>query len=172
MPERRAVLIPHGDELVIESGEDQETRLREAVKQARKLSRQLKSGDREALAEAVMLQGILAGDVTSAAIATKLRLQNEMLRIKQRMHRQRLQLEALKTRILAKSLEQPQPPSWDDVLQTIEEVYGLRRGTVELRSLPEKSEEPCTQNQSASQARESEATKSPSNSEMHLTTLP
>ena len=163
MPKRGKVLSKHVDKEVTRP-EPQGTRLRAAVKQARQLIRQLKNGDREALAESVMLQGILAGDVTSAAIATKLRLQNENLRIKQRMHRQRLQLEAIKTKILAQSLPRPQP-DLADVIRNIEEIYGLT-----YRPSNQILEATCTESQSASPPQTQAQPKSESNSETHLAT--
>ena len=95
----------------------------------------LKRGDGQALAESVMLQGILAGDVTSAAIATKLRLQNENLRLKRRMNMQRLRLESIKTRLLAKALEpKPEVPP-QQLIRALEEIYGLTT-IIEAKALP------------------------------------
>ncbi len=96
----------------------------------------LKRGDGAALAESVMLQGILAGDVTSAAIATKLRLQNENLRLKRRMNTQRLRLESIKTRLLAKALEPKPLPSPEELLASIEEIYGLGKEVIQVKALP------------------------------------
>ena len=87
----------------------------------------LKAGDREALVEATMLQGILSGDVIAASIAARARLQREHLQLRRRLAYSRIKTESAKQRLLDVEVEvrtRPQP-DLRTMVNRMREIYGL-----------------------------------------------
>ncbi len=112
-------------------------RLKEAVAKAREYKRILQKGDKDALAEAVLLQGIISGDVISASILTRQKMQRENLRLRQRLAVQKLRESRAQQRLLevtADRAERKQSPA--DLIRTIREIYGLPPRPIEIKALP------------------------------------
>ncbi len=106
---------------------DPVSRLREAIKNARRLSRELKTGDEDLLAKATMLQGVLSGDVIAASIHARARLQRENLRLRARLTHARLKTEAAKQILLDAEARRTTQTTLmtGDALQRIRDIYGL-----------------------------------------------
>lgn len=105
-----------------------EARLREAICQAAVLTRELKKGktDASTLGEALILQAILAGDVTAAAWSTRQKMHRENLRLRQRIALTKLRTEQLKQRAAALDIETSQKKLTPaQVMQRVRAIYGL-----------------------------------------------
>ena len=104
-----------------------ESRVKGAILQARRLRDILKHGDRDALAEATLLQGVISGDVISAGILTRQRLQRENLRLRARYSKERIKTERVK-RLMLETITGKMTPAQrptEDTFRRIAEIYGL-----------------------------------------------
>jgi len=99
----------------------------EGIKKAHQLIDSLKTGDREAIAEATMLQGVLSGDVMAASIITRQRLQRENLRLRERLTRARIRTEQAKVKLLDIEGELRSRPPQDpyQIVNSVRAIYGL-----------------------------------------------
>jgi hypothetical protein len=102
-------------------------RWRDGIRKAHQLINTLKKGDREAIAEATMLQGVLSGDVMAAAVVTRQRLQRENLRLRERLTRARIKTEEAKYQLLNIESEVRSRPQLDpyEILTRVRAIYGL-----------------------------------------------
>jgi hypothetical protein len=113
--------------------QEETARLQEGIRKARCMVESLQKGDREALTEATILQGILSGDVVAASIAQRQRLQAEVLRLRARIVRARLKTEEAKRRYLESEIthRDRQVAIGEETFRRIREIYGI-----EPRQLP------------------------------------
>ena len=129
----------------------------------------MKKGDSAALQEAVMLQGLLSGDIFAANIAARTALQNENMRLRTRVAREKIRTERLKQKLLSAALPNPNANQFtqEELVDQIRELYGLRPEsperiaalaasnaieirrhdilegrTIEVKALPEKPDQP------------------------------
>lgn len=104
-------------------------RVKQAIATAAFLKKAItRTGITQELAEATLLQGILSGDVAAASIATKVRLMNENLRLRQRLTASRLRSEQVKQAILRNELSRSKrhpPKTQDQIISSIRAIYGL-----------------------------------------------
>ena len=85
----------------------------------------MKRGDREALTGAVLIQGILSGDVVSASIAERQRLQKENLKLRQRLTHAKLRTERAKAVLLERaSIDRPALVG-DALMHELYGIYGM-----------------------------------------------
>lgn len=109
----------------------QSERIKSAIRNAKKMLRAFKKGDAEKVTEATLMQGILSGDVTAAAIAVKIKLQNENLALRRALALSRLRTEGLTQRIQRRQAELMEKPALTSTEQQqlmarrIQEVYGV-----------------------------------------------
>lgn len=104
------------------------SRLQSAIKKAGEMRDQLKKGNMgiEELATATLLQGIVSGDVISASIITRQRLQRENLRLRARLTNQKLRESHAKERLLQATAEKAERQlSREELTARIREIYGL-----------------------------------------------
>lgn len=94
-----------------------------AVAEAREILEGISEAGKRDLLEATILQGVASGDVMAAAVATRLRLQNENLRLKVRLNRWKEKRERIRAEILERSNKDQ--PTRETLVQAIREVYGL-----------------------------------------------
>src|SRR5207245_1437643 len=87
MPKRRKVLTPTPDVHRIRSAVAEAARYRKALGSPREISN---------IAEALLVQAILNGDVQAAAFATRTRMQRENNRLRQRLALTRMRTERIK----------------------------------------------------------------------------
>ncbi len=108
-----------------------ERRLRKAIATAKHLKQAMRGTNSAELAESLILQGILSGDVYAASIHTRSRLQNENLRLKKRLTNSRLKTERVKRELLEAAKPRPHLTAEQDryrnvqMMNRINEIYGL-----------------------------------------------
>ncbi len=92
------------------------------------------------LAEALLLEGILSGDIRAAAFASRNKLQTENLRLRQRIALTKLRTEEIKRKVaeIALQASKPKNRSPEQVLIAIRNVYGLTLAEPQ-KALPDKS---------------------------------
>lgn len=100
-----------------------ENRVKVACQEAKRIMGVLESGDVEALVQATLLQGVASGDIIAASITAKLRLQNENLRLKQRLEKTKLAIQQQKLRAMEKLNSTEATPQ--QLLGEIAKIYGL-----------------------------------------------
>lgn len=102
-------------------------RLKNAIREARKMQSVLKAGDEDALASTMLLQGILSGDVMAASFHVRQRLQRENLRLRRRLNMARIKTETAKVRLLEiEATARSRPASSPfELMNHIREIYGL-----------------------------------------------
>lgn len=106
----------------------QAARLKDAIAKAGEMSQALKKGKIgiEDLATATLLQGIVSGDVISAGIITRQRLQRENLRLRMRLAAQKLRQSRAKERLLNVNAEKEERQiSHGELVNRIRDIYGL-----------------------------------------------
>ncbi len=121
MPKRRKVLNPTSDLHRIRSAVAEAARYRKALGSPRELSN---------IAEALLLQAILNGDVQAAAFATRTRTQHENNRLRQRLALTRMRTERIKQKAAEIALRAAQGAGKslsDQQLHDIRSIYGLDR---------------------------------------------
>lgn len=105
-----------------------EARLRDAITQAAVLTRELRKGKTTPaqLAEALILQAILSGDVQAAAWTTRTKLAKENLRLRQRIALTKLRTEQLKQRAAQLDIEASEKKlTPEQLIQKVRAIYGL-----------------------------------------------
>ena len=101
-------------------------RVKKAIKNARAILNQVKKGDANALAQATMLQGLLSGDVMTAAIAERQRLQRENLKLRQRLTHAKMRTERAKAVLLEKAAAPQERLTPPELLAKLREIYGFQ----------------------------------------------
>ena len=101
--------------------------MKSAIRKARQLKAILRAGDEDALADSMLLQGILSGDVMAASFHVRQRLQRENLRLRRRLNMARIKTEAAKVRLLEIELynRSKEPELVETTLNKIKQIYGL-----------------------------------------------
>lgn len=105
----------------------------------------LKRGDADDLANATLLQGIISGDVISASIVTRQRLQRENLRLRQRLAVQKLRESRAQERLLTITAQKTErQESHATLMSRIRNIYGLEATLIQAPTpqLPEHTEIP------------------------------
>lgn len=100
-------------------------RVKTALTHARQLLRAAGARGQQELTQALLLQGILSGDVVSASIAQRQRLQKANLRLRQRLTYARLRTERAKAQLLERTLTRPTPLQGLDLVNQLREIYGI-----------------------------------------------
>jgi hypothetical protein len=114
------------------------SRVRVAIQKARAILREFKQGDQAVVTQAVMLPGILSGDIMAAMVHTRQRLQNENLRLRRRITMSRLKTEEAKARLLsieADRRSRPEPTA-SEILSQVRAIYGLTHTSPPLLPAP------------------------------------
>ncbi len=122
MPKRRKVLNPQiPAEQRIRSAVAEAARYRKALGSPREISN---------IAEALLVQAILNGDVQAAAFATRTRIQRENNRLRQRLALTRMRTERIKQKAAEIALRAAQAGGKnlsEEQLHSIRQIYGLDR---------------------------------------------
>jgi hypothetical protein len=115
------------------------TQVRAAVERAKQILAKLRDGDADALTQATILQGVIAGDVLSAMFVARQRLQRENLALRNRIARARIKTEAVKQRLLSIEADNRSLPPQDPVviINNIRALYGLPPTNPPLLSAPQ-----------------------------------
>jgi len=101
------------------------TRVKSAIHRARTLLKAAGHHGQEDLTRALLLQGILSGDVISASIAERQRLQKENLRLHQRLTHAKLRTERARAIILEKASTVPTALLGLELVNRMREIYAL-----------------------------------------------
>lgn len=103
------------------------SRLHSAIIKAREMKAILRRGDADDLAQATLLQGIISGDVISASIITRQRLQRENLRLRERLAVQKLRESRAQERLLQLTADKAeQQINHAEIVSRVREIYGLQ----------------------------------------------
>lgn len=112
-------------------GGEAASQLKKRIKSARAMLAVMKKGDAEALQEAVLLQGLMSGDIFAANLRSRQILLRENLRLKQHFQREKIRTERLKQTLLEAAIpgNSPEPTTQlsQDTIARIREIYGLQK---------------------------------------------